>query len=217
VPADAKPPKALVNIIIDQRSFEEALHNHGLGDDPTDLPYVDPSLRRSETSTGIAVLSDVAVKAAFTSHVRRVIFDSAGVVINMGRKQLLFTGSAREAAKLMACNCEFRGCDVPGTFAEVDHIVEWQNLGRTDTDNAELDCKHHNLLKHQKKYRAKRRPDGQIIYHRPDGTPILPVGQQPPPKTDEQTQLHRIDQRLNALRHKRIAGNKQLDTGTLDT
>jgi hypothetical protein len=129
VPADAKAPKALVNIIIDQRSFEETLHNHGLGNNPTDLGEVDPSLRRSETSTGIALLPDVAVKAALTGHVRRVVVDSAGVVINMARKQRLFTGSTREAAKLMAYCCDSRGCDIPATSAEVDHITEWQQDG----------------------------------------------------------------------------------------
>ena len=89
VPADAKAPKPLVNIIIDQRSLEEAQHAHGLGAHPVDLPYVDPSLRRSETSTGIAVLPDVAVRASLTGHIRRVVVGSAGVVINMGRKQRL--------------------------------------------------------------------------------------------------------------------------------
>jgi len=210
VPADAKAPKPLVNIIIDQRSFEEALHAHGLGADPVDLPDIDPSLRRSETSTGIAVLPDVAVKAAFTGHVRRVVINSAGVVINMGRKQRLFTGSAREAAKLMAYRCEVRGCDVPGTFAEVDHIVEWGDDGCTDTDNADIDCKHHNLVKHRKKWRVERRSDGQIVYHRPDGTPMLPVGQRPPPETEEERQNRHIRQRVDALIETRIARDKQL-------
>jgi hypothetical protein len=217
VPADAKPPKPLVNIIIDQRSFEENLHSHGLGVDPVDLPYVDPSLRRSETSTGIAVLPDVAVIASLTGHVRRVVVDTAGVVINMGRKQRLFTGSAREAAKLMAFRCDFRGCDVPVTFAEVDHLAEWQDHGgKTDIDNSAIDCKHHNRAKHRNKYRAERRPDGQVIYHRPDGTPILPVGQQPPPETEEQIQLRRIKQRVNALCEIRKARDKQLDARTAD-
>jgi hypothetical protein len=146
------------------------------------------------------VLPDVAVKAALSGHVRRVVVDSAGVVINMGRKQRLFTGSAREAAKLMAFRCDFRGCDVPATFAEVDHLAEWQDHhGRTDIDNSAIDCKHHNRAKHRNKYRAERRSDGQVIYHRPDGTPILPIGQRPPPETDEQIQNRRIKRRIEAL------------------
>jgi len=212
VPADSKAPKPLVNIIINQRSFEENLHNHGLGDDPTDLPEVDPSLRRCETATGIAVLPDASVKAALTGHVRRVVLDSAGVVINMGRKQRLFTGSAREAAKLMAYRCDVRGCDVPGMFAEVDHMTEWVHDGCTDTDNACNDCKSHNLAKHLKKYRVERKPDGQVVYYRPDGTPMLPVGQHPPPETDQQQQNRHIKQRLNALCEQRKARDKRPDT-----
>jgi len=213
VPAGAKPPKPLVNIMIDQRSFEEALYAHGLGADPVDLPYVDPSLQRSETSTGVAILPDVAVKAAFTGHVRRVVINSRGVVINMGRKQRLFTGSAREAAKLMAYRCDGRGCDVPAIYAEVDHMTEWGHHGRTDTDNAANDCKHHNLIKHRKKYRVERRPDGQIVFYRPDGSAMLPVGQRPPPETGEELQNRHIRKRLKDLCEARA---KQLDAGTAD-
>ena len=174
--SDVKPSKALVNIIVDQRSFEETLFNHGYGPDPVDLPDVDFSLRRSETSTGTALLPEAVLRAALGGHVRRVVVDSAGVVINMGRKQRLFTGTAREAAKLMAYRCDFRGCDIPATYAEVDHIDEWQqDHGATDQDNASIGCKNHNNAKHRRRYRVERKPDGQIIYHRPDGTPILPV------------------------------------------
>jgi hypothetical protein len=162
-------------------------------------------LRRSETSTGTALLPEAVLKAAMGGHVRRIVVDSAGVVINMGRKQRLFTGAAREAAKLMAHRCDFRGCDVPTTYAEVDHLNEWQqDEGQTNTDNSAIGCKNHNRAKHNRKYRAQRRPDGQIIYHRPDGTPILPVGQRPPPETHDQLHTRHLKQRINALRQYRL-------------
>jgi hypothetical protein len=205
VPDGATPPKALVNVIIDQRSFEETLFEHGYGPDPVDLADIDFSLRRSETSTGIALLPEAVLRAALGGYVRRVVVDSAGVVINMGRKQRLFTGTAREAAKLMAHRCDFRGCDIPVTFTEVDHVDEWQqDNGTTDQDNASIGCKTHNRAKHHRKYRVERRPDGQIIYHRPNGTPILPVGQRPPPETDNQLQHRHLKQRLAQLDQYRL-------------
>ena len=112
---------------------------HFYGPDPVDLADIDFSLRRSETSTGIALLPEAVLRAALGGYVRRIVVDSAGVVINMGRRQRLFTGAAREAAKLMAHRCDFRGCDIPVTFAEVDHIDEWQqDNGTTDQNNASV-------------------------------------------------------------------------------
>jgi hypothetical protein len=199
VPEGAKPPKALVNILMDQRTFEETLFAHGFGPDPTDLPDTDLSERRCETSSGITLLPDVAIRAALGGHVRRVVVDSAGVVINMGRKQRLFTGSAREAAKLLARHCGFGGCDVPITFAEVDHLDEWgRDNGATDQENAAIDCKTHNRAKHRG-FRAERQPNGQIIFYRPDGTPMTPIGRRPPPETDNEFHRRRIKERLAEL------------------
>ena len=114
-PADGRLPTHLVNIIVDQRTHEEALANHCLLPFPDDLAPVDFSRRRCETDSGINLLPDDVVRASLQGHVRRVVMNSAGVVIEMGRKQRLFTGAAREAAKLMATNCDNPGCDVAGT------------------------------------------------------------------------------------------------------
>lgn len=196
VPPEAKPPKPLVNIIVDQRSFEESLFAHGYGPDPIDLPDLDPSLRRCETSTGTAILPEAALKAALIGHVRRVVVNSAGVVINMGRKQRLFTGNAREAAKLMAHRCEFPGCDISVTYAEVDHVDEWErDDGQTEPGNSSIACKMHNRAKHRG-YRAQRRPDGQIVYHRPDGSPMTPVGRRPPPEAQDPLSAWRLKLQL---------------------
>ena len=207
VPAGATPPKPLVNIIIDQRSFEDTLFAHGYGPDPIDLPEIDLSQRHCETSTGIAVLPDVALKAALIGHVRRVVIDSAGVVVNMGRKQRLFTGSAREAAKLMTHRCGFLGCDIPATYAEVDHLDEWgRDDGNTDQDNAGINCKTHNRAKHRG-FRAERQPNGQIVFYKPDGTAMGPIGRRPPPETDDQHMARRLRERLNALNNYHLTGN----------
>ena len=207
VPDGATPPKPLVNIIIDQRSFEDALFAHGYGPNPDDLTELDLSQRHCETSTGIAVLPDVALRAALIGHVRRVVIDSAGVVVNMGRKQRLFTGSAREAAKLMAHRCGFAGCDIPATYAEVDHLDEWgRDDGNTDQDNAGINCKTHNRAKHRG-FRAERQPNGQIVFYKPDGTAMGPIGRRPPPETDDQHMARRLRERLNALNNYHLTGN----------
>jgi hypothetical protein len=200
-PADGRVPATLVNIIVDQRTHEEALAAHGLVPFPNDLPRVDFSKRRCETDTGIALLPDDVVLASLQGHVRRVVMNSAGVVIEMGRRQRLFTGAAREAAKLMATECDHPGCGVACTFAQVDHVIEWSEDGSTDPENSSIACGRHNPTKHSH-YRVKRTGRGYVIYHRRDGTPMLAAGRRHPdelPPDDRQLdELAR--QRVRALR-----------------
>ena len=200
-PADGRSPAPLVNIIVDQRTHEEALAAHGLVAFPDDLADLDPSKRRCETDTGINLLPDDIARASLQGHVRRVVMDSAGVVIEMGRKQRLFTGAAREAAKLMATGCDHPGCGVAATFAQVDHMTEWSDLGTTDPENSSIACGRHNPTKHTH-YRVKRTGRGDVIYHRRDGTPMLAAGRRHPddlpPDDDQLTELAR--ERVRALR-----------------
>jgi hypothetical protein len=119
-----------------------------------------------------------------TLHLRASGGDAAGVVIEVGRRQRLFTGAARDAAKLMATTCNHPGCSVPVSFAHVDHRVEWFNDGATDPDNSSIACQRHNATKHRH-YQVERTLNGYVIYHRRDGTPMLPVGRRHPDELSE--------------------------------
>jgi hypothetical protein len=200
-PADGRMPATLVNIVVDQRTHEEALARHGFVPFPEGLVEVDLSKRRCETDTGITLLPDDVVRASLLGHVRRVVMNSAGVVIEMGRRQRLFTGAAREAAKLMATKCDHPGCGVACAFAQVDHMIEWSDDGTTDPENSSIACGRHNPTKHTH-YRVKRTGRGYVIYHRRDGSPMMAVGRRHPdelPPDDHQlAELAR--QRVRALR-----------------
>ena len=207
VPADAKTPAPLVNIIVDQRTLEEALARRGLVPEPTDLANIDFSERRCETTSGTVIVPDAVVQAAMQGHVRRIVFNSAGVIIEMGRKRRLFTGAARDAAKLMATSCDFPGCDIPGEHTQVDHLDEYgRDHGSTNPDNSGLGCGGHNRIKHRKHYTAKRHRTGHVIYYRRDGTPMLAVGRRHPDdlparaETDTEILTRLARERIAALR-----------------
>ena len=118
------------------------------------------------------------VRAALTGHVRRVVVDTDGVVINFGRTRRLFAGGARTALKLMAQSCENVGCDVGQLSCQIDHIQEWiRDGGATDTDNGAVKCGGHNRSKHRLGITERRDKFGKLIQFRRDGTPITPVGQ----------------------------------------
>ncbi len=185
----------LVNIVIDVETWARMLTSSGLiGDNLGDLtPVLDELLsdparlgaRRCETSDGIAVHPHDVLRAALAGHVRRVVVDSAGVVIDVGRRRRLFTGSAREAAKLLVHHCEHPGCGLPADFCDVDHAEEWADGGLTDQTNARIRCGSHNVDKSKHRWRVRRATNGRTYTIRSDGTIMLPVGVRPPTFPDD--------------------------------
>jgi hypothetical protein len=96
----------------------------------------------------------------------------------------LFTGVARELALLLWQRCGHLACTVSADLCQVDHIAEWDaDDGPTDQSNGHPRCDSHNPFKSKHRLRSVRDPNGYIVDHRVDGTPMLPAGRRPP---DEQ-------------------------------
>jgi hypothetical protein len=209
-PADGLRPEPLVNFIIDPHTGIDTLIRHGFLDDITDANNidltdanrnrngngngngnehpepVDPTTRRCATSTGTPVHPDVVMKAMLRGSDRRVRVYPHDVIINMGRKQRLFTGKARQAAQLLAVRCGHRGCDIPAKFCDIDHLDEWAaDNGGTDQNNALPLCGTHDRWKHQKQLRGRRDTSGRIHLIKPDGTVIKPLGARDPVWADD--------------------------------
>ena len=111
----------------------------------------------------------------------RVMVDAHDVIINMGRKQRLFTGKARQAAQLLAVSCGHRGCDIPAEFCDVDHLDEWvADHGQTNQDNALPLCGSHDRWKHQQRLRGRRDTTGRVHLVKPDGTVIKALNTRDP-------------------------------------
>lgn len=209
VPGAPQAPGPLVNVVIDARTWSLVLGDAGLApgrnlagqpidpftglpaDDEHDLLrdlLADPDAfasMRCETDQGTPLHPHDVLRAALAGYIRRVVVDTHSVPIDMGRKRRLFTGPAREAAKLLVRRCDHIGCDLPGDFCDVDHVVEWSDLGPTDQRNAAIQCGPHNRQKHKKRFTTRRDLHGQRYTVRPDGSIILPVGARPPTFPDE--------------------------------
>ncbi len=171
-PVDADRPVFTANVVVDQVTFEQHLARRGLIPTPTDLPELSVLQRRCESDRGDQLAPDDILLAAFHGHVRRVVFDSASVVIDLGRRRRLFTGPAAEAVKLQRQHCDHRGCDIPSSRCESDHIDEWDDGGPSDQHNGSPRCGVHNRLKSRRGFRTWRDPHGRWHTYRPDGTEI---------------------------------------------
>jgi Domain of unknown function (DUF222) len=178
-PVEAQTPEATLNVVMDAVTFETTLarmrlipHHHTPIPTLDDLPV---DQWRCETTTGTLIDPCAAVAAVVIhGHVRRVVFDTAGQVIDLGRRRRLFTGAARTAVQLQATHCRWPGCSVPTTRCQIDHSIDWQHAGTTSPDNGALLCARHNRHKNHG-YHTWRDPTGTWHTYRPDGTEIAPA------------------------------------------
>jgi hypothetical protein len=199
-PAPATEP--LVNILTDHRTWAAILASAGLAPEATlageqvdpftgvaspdellEELMVDPdglASRRCETSTGQVLHPHTVLRAALAGHIRRAVLGADNLPINLGHKVRVFTGAARDAAKLLAVQCDHLGCGLPADLCQVDHSVEWHDDGPTDQDNAGIRCGHDNREKYRKRWRTRRDIHGRNHTIRADGTIMLPVGARPP-------------------------------------
>ncbi len=188
---DARIPEPTVNIVVDQQTYEN--HLAQLMTDP-DAPLVrrspgaapataptDPYTRRCETGNGTLLHPDDILIASLIGHVRRVVYDSSGTVIDLGRRQRLFTGSARQAVMLHAQRCLWPGCDLPTSRCQADHLQPWSTNGISAPVNGAPACPRHNRAKNRG-YTTRRDTTGHWHVYRPDGTELTePPPAEPPP------------------------------------
>ena len=156
-----------VNILWDQASLEHTLVK-ALGGEPAPL---DPSVpHRCETADGVQLDPFDVLIAAAVGHVRRVVLDSAGVVVDLGRKQRLFTGPLRDIILALARHCFTPGCHHPPR--QVDHVLPYSNAGPTASWNGGPACGHHNRWRATHGYTVKRDQHGHWHHSRPDGSEL---------------------------------------------
>lgn len=192
----------VVSILCDQQTWSWVLAHSGLGaatsldgqsiDPFTGLPQpaalLDDLLcspdsladRRCVTTNGVPLRPHDVLRAALSGRVRRVVLGAKRRPVDVGRAERVFTGAARDAAKLLVDWCEHPGCDLPSELCQVDHSTEWNAGGRTDQNNAGVRCGLHNREKHRRHRAVRRSLDGRNHTFRSDGMIILPVGCRPP-------------------------------------
>ncbi|MCE9622511.1 MAG: 13E12 repeat family protein, partial [Actinomycetia bacterium] len=89
----------VVNLIVGYELFEHHLRR-ALGEHPAPLDPNNPA-HRCETADGVVIDPYDMLVAAALGQVRRIVLDTAGVIVDVGRKQRLFTGALRDAVMLL--------------------------------------------------------------------------------------------------------------------
>lgn len=143
---------------------------HG-GDATTVIVTIDIDQLRAEAGIaqiigGSPITAAEARRLACTAGILPAVFGGESEILDLGRKERLFTAAQRRALLLRSATCEAEGCDIPGTWAEAHHWIEWAQGGATDLDNAALLCSHHHHRAHDPTYLHERLPNGDIRFTR---------------------------------------------------
>jgi hypothetical protein len=135
--------------------------------------------RRCHVEDGPAISVSTAQMIACASSWNWMLHDSAGKLLDLGRKRRRPSTALRRAARERdKCRCRFPGCE--SRRVDLHHIQYWSNGGRTKLDNLVSLCKYHHQLVHERGYLIAATRDGTFTFCRPDGTaipasPPLPV------------------------------------------
>ena len=97
------------------------------------------------------ISTETARRLACDASLVTVMEDSAGNVLNVGRKTRSIPPAIRRALKLRDHGCRFPGC-CESHFVDAHHIQHWCDGGETSLDNLLLLCRHHHRLLHQELY-----------------------------------------------------------------
>ncbi|MGI8939721.1 MAG: DUF222 domain-containing protein [Iamia sp.] len=169
----------VTDIVVDQETFGRTVAAMAGAEVPDIGPVFSVFPTRSyrcSTLNGNPIDPTEAVAQALNGHIRRVVVGADSVVIDLGRKQRLFTGSAALAVKLSATHCYWPGCHVPVTDCQSDHLRPWSNAsdrggGCTNPGDGAPACGRHNRFK-EHGFTVRRDHTGTCHVHRPDGTEI---------------------------------------------
>ena len=122
-----------------------------------------------ELAGGGAVSAALARRLACDADIQSVVVDADGR-INLGRTQRSAGATQRRLLWLRDRGCRFPGCDRPPGWCQAHHIWFWEHDGPTDLDNLCLLCSRHHHLCHEGGFRCWPDADGELVFHRPDGS-----------------------------------------------
>ena len=158
--------------------------------DAATLSGVDES-GRCELEHGAPLAAETARRLACDASVVRVL-ERDGKPLSIGRKSRSVPPALRRALRTRDQGCRFPGCG-SRRFLDAHHIEHWANGGATDLDNLIHLCGTHHRLLHEGGFHVERRPDGKLLFRRPDGRriPDCPPGPNARPARLQRT--HRPD------------------------
>jgi Domain of unknown function (DUF222) len=109
---------------------------------------------------GGPISAETARRLGCDAGITRVILDSAGMPLDVGREQRTVTPAQWAALLVRDGGCAFPACPRPPEWCEAHHVVWWINGGQTDLDNLVLLCGYHHRVIHHHGWDVHMNGDG---------------------------------------------------------
>jgi hypothetical protein len=152
--------------------------------EPPSPPTVAPDEHDEPSDAALATRWDGPVISRATAQrwlcdadVARLLIGPDGEVLDLGRTARLYSAPQRKAIiARQGGECIWLDCDRPVGWLQVHHLDEWdRDDGETNLDRGVAACTHHHHRLHEGGFSIRGDPTtGQLTFHRPDGTQILP-------------------------------------------
>jgi hypothetical protein len=128
-------PIHTVNIVIDAATLTGEFNPHG----------------RSEILGGGSVLPATVQRLRCGSWISRVVMDTNGEILDLGRTARLFSAAQQRAIKIRDGGCALECCDRPPEWCDAHHLDPYgpPTLGETNLDNGLAMCRPHHTLVHK--------------------------------------------------------------------
>ncbi len=127
------------------------------------------------TEDGLEVPATAIRRLACDCDLIRVLLDTDGCVLDVGRTQRLVTPAIWTALVARDTHCAFPGCTRPPVMCHAHHIRHWTHGGITALDNLVLLCGHHHRTIHHTPWQVRLAHD-----RRPEFLPPTKTGRPPP-------------------------------------
>ncbi|MBD2896853.1 hypothetical protein amrb99_58040 [Actinomadura sp. RB99] len=116
---------------------------------------------------GTPIPAAQARRIALAAGVSPLLLGRGSTPLYLGYRERFASAAQRQVLETLYSSCAVRGCEVPGTLCEVDHVRGWA-LGRspTDIDQLALTCGWHNRFKHTNpdQIQITKDQDGRYVY-----------------------------------------------------
>ncbi len=140
-------PTALISIDIDTAldTHLDLARMHGFADtgDQIDMTKI-----RAELLAGGPLPKFVTDLLTCDASLRRLVVDTAGIPLNIGRSTPTVTEAQRIALHVRDKGCVFPHCTRPAQWCDAHHVQPRSRGGPTDLHNLVLLCRHHHRLIH---------------------------------------------------------------------
>ena len=134
----------------------------GLSDNPAEL-------------VGYGPISSLAARDLFAQladdvRLRRLVTDPiVGHLLDYGRSTYRIPKPLADFVRARDRQCRFPGCLRPATACDVDHVISWNDGGKTSASNCACLCRRHHRLKTHGGWEFELHTDGSCVWTSPAG------------------------------------------------